>query len=498
MLNSEAKLPTLAGDHLPGEIMSQQEIGRNDPCPCGSGKKYKKCCIDKLIVPDELSRTKLGEYLKLFDRIAQYGAVLMREDKLRDILINSYEEFERSYKPGRQDGLHESFFMNWFFLDFRFGTYQKTIAERFLETGLYKEAIDQDRLMLTQLANSYATCYEVKEVQKEYILFEELETKKIWKMMTTKEPYQEAAQITDIWHMRLVGTLEEAWGFGGPYVFKKEARNDFEQIVGMHVDGFERYMKTRSLSFDLFRDACKASSMFWAEYLYRSSHPGREFKDPFRAAPSVKPQIVTTDKEKIRFCSVYFRITHSEGLNDRLNKIRSFEFNEQEQTWVWFKKRIKSAERIILGWVSIQGKYVVGKVNSLERALRLKDKLMKELRSFLVYEKIEGKDLDSMPPLSEEDKRKFEEEQSQMLANPEVRQFMQQKLEDYYLKEWIVTKIPALDNKTPLQTAQTEEGRLGLEVLINRMEMRGNSMPNQPEFDMNLLRKKLGLSYTNP
>ncbi|MBN8530416.1 MAG: SEC-C domain-containing protein [Alphaproteobacteria bacterium] len=23
------------------------EIGRNDPCPCGSGKKYKKCCADK-------------------------------------------------------------------------------------------------------------------------------------------------------------------------------------------------------------------------------------------------------------------------------------------------------------------------------------------------------------------------------------------------------------------------------------------------------------------
>lgn len=23
------------------------KIGRNDPCPCGSGKKYKKCCIGK-------------------------------------------------------------------------------------------------------------------------------------------------------------------------------------------------------------------------------------------------------------------------------------------------------------------------------------------------------------------------------------------------------------------------------------------------------------------
>jgi preprotein translocase subunit SecA len=22
----------------------EEQIGRNDPCPCGSGKKYKKCC----------------------------------------------------------------------------------------------------------------------------------------------------------------------------------------------------------------------------------------------------------------------------------------------------------------------------------------------------------------------------------------------------------------------------------------------------------------------
>ncbi|MCK4891323.1 MAG: SEC-C domain-containing protein [Candidatus Pacebacteria bacterium] len=24
-----------------------KKIGRNDPCPCGSGKKYKKCCMGK-------------------------------------------------------------------------------------------------------------------------------------------------------------------------------------------------------------------------------------------------------------------------------------------------------------------------------------------------------------------------------------------------------------------------------------------------------------------
>ncbi|MGI6425004.1 MAG: preprotein translocase subunit SecA [Tepidanaerobacteraceae bacterium] len=31
-------------DAKPQPIKKQRKIGRNDPCPCGSGKKYKKCC----------------------------------------------------------------------------------------------------------------------------------------------------------------------------------------------------------------------------------------------------------------------------------------------------------------------------------------------------------------------------------------------------------------------------------------------------------------------
>jgi hypothetical protein len=26
-------------------VNEQPKVGRNDPCPCGSGKKYKKCCL---------------------------------------------------------------------------------------------------------------------------------------------------------------------------------------------------------------------------------------------------------------------------------------------------------------------------------------------------------------------------------------------------------------------------------------------------------------------
>lgn len=32
---------------VPQIVRGDSKVGRNDPCPCGSGKKYKKCCIGK-------------------------------------------------------------------------------------------------------------------------------------------------------------------------------------------------------------------------------------------------------------------------------------------------------------------------------------------------------------------------------------------------------------------------------------------------------------------
>ena len=28
----------------PKTVRAGMKVGRNDPCPCGSGKKYKECC----------------------------------------------------------------------------------------------------------------------------------------------------------------------------------------------------------------------------------------------------------------------------------------------------------------------------------------------------------------------------------------------------------------------------------------------------------------------
>ncbi|MGE5550546.1 MAG: SEC-C metal-binding domain-containing protein [Bacteroidota bacterium] len=36
----------LSGIERTAEGNTSKKAGRNDPCPCGSGKKYKKCCLN--------------------------------------------------------------------------------------------------------------------------------------------------------------------------------------------------------------------------------------------------------------------------------------------------------------------------------------------------------------------------------------------------------------------------------------------------------------------
>ena len=38
------ELQQMTHDWRQSQMVRVEKIGRNDPCPCGSGKKYKKCC----------------------------------------------------------------------------------------------------------------------------------------------------------------------------------------------------------------------------------------------------------------------------------------------------------------------------------------------------------------------------------------------------------------------------------------------------------------------
>lgn len=58
------------------------KIGRNDPCPCGSGKKYKKCCIDK-------SNSIPPEVLLQFEQMKAKQALIEKQQGLGKSIIST-------------------------------------------------------------------------------------------------------------------------------------------------------------------------------------------------------------------------------------------------------------------------------------------------------------------------------------------------------------------------------------------------------------------------
>jgi hypothetical protein len=58
--------------------MKKNKIGRNHPCPCGSGKKFKKCCYGKTSVDKSSKLNELNMLLPLLSEI-NYGSPLLND-----------------------------------------------------------------------------------------------------------------------------------------------------------------------------------------------------------------------------------------------------------------------------------------------------------------------------------------------------------------------------------------------------------------------------------
>ena len=51
-------------------LFQSNTLGRNEPCHCGSGKKYKQCCLDKDEAAERAARTKAAEKAEKAEKAA--------------------------------------------------------------------------------------------------------------------------------------------------------------------------------------------------------------------------------------------------------------------------------------------------------------------------------------------------------------------------------------------------------------------------------------------
>ena len=62
-----------------------QKVKRNDPCPCGSGKKYKKCCWEKEVAKKFKAKPLAGSMGGLFQANAVSNAFSSTASAIRQI-----------------------------------------------------------------------------------------------------------------------------------------------------------------------------------------------------------------------------------------------------------------------------------------------------------------------------------------------------------------------------------------------------------------------------
>jgi len=75
-----------------GTQASQKTPGRNDPCPCGSGKKYKKCCATRKASISVNAKNTLEYGFSLYHQGDLPGAMSIASD-----LIKSYPDMPEAY-----------------------------------------------------------------------------------------------------------------------------------------------------------------------------------------------------------------------------------------------------------------------------------------------------------------------------------------------------------------------------------------------------------------
>src|SRR5882724_6711751 len=146
-----------------------KKVGRNDPCPCGSGKKYKTCCLDSASAPDFQYRRFRQTHAALIPKLTQFAFEIIEpnlvEDAWQDFTDHNAVE---DYDP---DGPMNVLFMPWFLFNWMIEKptgssefSETTIAELFLLGNKESISADEEFILRGAIRCPYTLC-EVIEVK---------------------------------------------------------------------------------------------------------------------------------------------------------------------------------------------------------------------------------------------------------------------------------------------------------------------------------------------
>ncbi|MEK6336164.1 MAG: SEC-C metal-binding domain-containing protein [Acidobacteriota bacterium] len=487
------------------------KIGRNDPCPCGSGKKYKSCCLTGATTSDFLYRRFRHVHSELLPQLTDFAF----ETVGPEIVAEAWKDFDDQQSLGNFDPESTMYvlFMPWFLFSWILemtphGSDEfcaTTIAELFLINEQGRLNADEELLLRSSIRSPYtlAEVIGIKPGQGMTLLDLLRRTKYEVAERTASETLKRGEIIycatSDFAGLKTnVGT--------GPYALRPTAKRDVLEL--------RKWMND-----EIGADNIEAEHLHEFEYDIRGLylHILRGMLRP--------PTLTNTDGDPLVQHKIYFDIESSDqtfqalkGLakgrseNELLRDATTSEGLVVKAEISWLGGTREARKRlggpVLLGLLKIDENHLVVEVNSKQRASRIRRLVEKRLGNKARYrttliESIESQ-VEKMWQSSADDPfgvSGWSDTRTGGAAGlnsvddlqPEMRDAMKRIARQHWAA-WFDLPVPALNDMTPREAAKTEEGRELLESLLLLYEgHQSRDSDNLMAPDISYLRRELGM-----
>jgi hypothetical protein len=484
-------------------VMQNEKIGRNDACTCGSGKKYKKCCLlsvlshSDTIDPEWRALRQMEGELVHHDLLGYVQKAFPREifnEAWNDLLLG--EEIPESLNKA----LAEGFFSYWFMFDWESANDytednanlpKQPIALHYLQR--HRQRLTSKKIQFIETAcQSHFSYYVVLDVvPKKSITLKDI---LLGSEYTVKE-YQASTSVKkgDIMFTRILTMDEISLCIGtSPCIIPSS----------YHIDllNFRKELETEhknQLTAPLLRSLADDLRKLNFQIITALYNP-------------VMPVLHNTDGNIFQPCTISFKLNL--GIEEALNKLLPLTLSDDPNEFLSAANKTKDGQlkeiklhwlkggnskhhqwdNTLMGNITIQANKLKVEVNSKERADIIIQLLNECLGAGVSDRKIRVESVKKMHSTA----RAKETDNSNIpdiTDSPEAQAFLKEMCNKHW-NNWLNELIPALDGLTPMQATKSKDGRDKLEALLLDYENRDARTPNnllRP--NISELREKLGL-----
>jgi hypothetical protein len=478
--------------------------GRNDPCPCGSGRKFKHCCgaaQNTVESPEALMwrriRRLLGESNAEVQRFAMsaYGSGALDE---------AWDEFTSPAPdepaPGAQSP-HFEVFMSWFHNFWSPDPSGESMVrdEALIGVEPVRAYLALRGARLDPLLREYLeSCldaplsfHRVEDVERGVgLVLKDLVTGR--ERRVAERGVSETAQGGDILFAQVVQA-------GGLSLIECCAPFAFPPISQIRIAGECRALvgRRKRATFPLREYDLEMLAIYHAA-----------------AEPLLNPRLPTlqnTDGEPMSMRKVVFDIDSPERAFSALRHLDPGEdadlaraqrrdaqgrLVEAELSWVEPSRNPRGAMKDkVVAFLAIGPSRLTAEVNSEARERRLRETVERALGAGARYRATEIQSVEQLLARGEASPPSPSRRESDAIADsPEVRALINEHMSRHY-DSWVNERIPALGNRTPLQAVKSRAGREAVQALVTQLERDGAKMspPLDPAI-VKRLKERLGLS----